>query len=65
MMEIPSPTSQGEGALLYNRGYGCASGAFKPLPFADQHFSKILDPLQINGRKFSKIYTLKRWKMNF
>ena len=48
MMEIPNPSSRGGGgggALLYNRGYGCASGTFKPLPFADQHFDKILDPL--------------------
>ena len=37
------------GALLYNRGCGCASGIFKPLPFADQNFGKILDPLQTNG----------------
>ena len=65
MMEIPSPSSRGEGALLYNRGYGCASGTFKPLPFADQHFGKILEPLQTNGRKCSKIYTLKRLKMDF
>ena len=53
------------GALLYNRGYGCASGIFKPLPFADQNFGKILDPLQTNGGKVSKIYTLKCRKMNF
>ena len=62
MMEISSPSSRGVGALLYNRGYGCASGTFKPLPLADQHFGKILDPLQTNGRKFS---ALKRRKMNF
>ena len=56
----------GGGALLYNRGYGCASGTFKPLPFfADQNFGKILDPLQPNGRRFSKIYALKRGEMNF
>ena len=30
-----------QGALLYIRGYGCASGTFKPLPFADQNFDKI------------------------
>ena len=35
------------------------SGIFKPLPFADQNFGKILDPLQTNGGKFSKMYTLK------
>ena len=57
MMEIPSPSSRGGGGLLYNPGYGCASGTFKPLPFADQYFGKILDPLQTNRRKFSKIYT--------
>ena len=33
------------GVLLYNRGYGCASGTFKPLPFTDQNFGKLLDPL--------------------
>ena len=38
--------------LLYNRGYGFASGIFKPLSFADQNFGKILDPLQTNGEKF-------------
>ena len=41
------------------------SGTFKPLPFADQNFDQILDPLQKNGGKFSKIYTLKRRKINF
>ena len=55
----------GEGAVLYNGGYGCASGTFKPLTFADQNFGKILDPSQTNGGKFSKIYTPKRGKMNF
>ena len=55
----------GWGALLYNGGYVCASGTFKPLLFADQTFGKISDPLQTNGGKFSKIYTPKRWKMNF
>ena len=66
MMEISSPSSRGwGGALLYNRGYGCVSGTFKPLPFADQIFGKILDPLQTNGRKLSKIYTLKRQKNEF
>ena len=44
---------------------GCASGVFKPLPFADQNFGKSLDSLQTNGGKFSKIYTLKCRKMNF
>ena len=33
--------------------------------FEDQNFGKILDPLQTNGGKFSKIYTLKCRKMNF
>ena len=40
------------------------SGTSKPLPFADQNFYQILDPLQTNGGKFSKIYTLKRRKMH-
>ena len=30
------------------------AGTFKPLPFVDQNFLKILDPLQTNDRKFSK-----------
>ena len=55
----------GGGTLLYDRGYGYASGTFKPLPFADQNFGKILNPLQPNGGKCSKICTLKRWKMDF
>ena len=42
------------GTLLYNRGCGCASGMFKPLPFADENFGKILDPLQTNGGNFRK-----------
>ena len=49
----------------YNRGYGCTSGIFKPLPFADLNFGKISDPLQTNGRKCLKIYTLKCRKMIF
>ena len=52
--------SRGGGALIYNGGYGCVAGTFKPLPFADQNFGKILDPLQTNERKFSKIFILKR-----
>ena len=42
------------GGLLYIRGYGCASSTFKPLPFADQNFGKILDPLQTNGENVRK-----------
>ena len=38
---------------------------FQTLPFADQNFDQILDPLQTNGGKVSKIYTLKRRKINF
>ena len=38
---------------------------FKPLPFADQNFDQILDPLETNDEQFSKIYTLFRRKMNF
>ena len=68
--QIPAPEifpkTPGGGALLYNRRYGCASGLFKPfVSFADQNFDKILDPLQRNGEKCSKIYTLKCRKMNF
>ena len=33
------------GELSYNGGYGCAARTFKPLPFANQNFGKILDPL--------------------
>ena len=42
---FPKTGGGGGGALLYNRGYGCVSGISKPLPFADQNFGKILDPL--------------------
>ena len=41
VLEIFPKTRGGGEALLYNRGYGCASGIFKPLPFADQNFDKI------------------------
>ena len=34
-LEILTKTRRG-GALLYNRGYGCASGIFKPLPLCRQ-----------------------------
>ena len=32
MMEIPSPGSRREGALLYNRGYGVRQGLSNPYP---------------------------------
>ena len=48
----------GGGALLYNRGYGCESGIFKPLPLCRPKFRQHLDPLQTNGGTFSKIYTV-------
>ena len=44
----------GGGGLLYVIGYRCASSTFKPLPFADQNFGKILDPLQTNGENVRK-----------
>ena len=45
------------GALLYNRGHGCASGTLKPLPVAYQNFGKILEPLQTKWRKiFENMY---------
>ena len=51
------PKTRGGGALLYNRGYGCASGIFRSLPFADQNFAKILDPLQTKWLNiFENIY---------
>ena len=34
-LEILTKT-RGGGALLYNQGYGCASGIFKPLPLCRQ-----------------------------
>ena len=58
---MDSITWGGGGALLCNQGYGCASETCKPLPFADQN----LGPLQPNGGKFLKKYTLKCQKMNF
>ena len=42
------------GGLLYIRGYGSASSTFKPLPFADQTFGKILNPLQTDGENIRK-----------
>ena len=44
---LPGETSPNSG------GYGCVAGTFKSLPFADQTFDKILDPLQTNSLKFS------------
>ena len=35
-LEISTKTRGGGGALLYNRGYGCASGIFRPLPLSRQ-----------------------------
>ena len=40
-------------------------GLSNPYPLQTKISGKILDPLQPNGGKFSKIYTLKRRKMNF
>ena len=46
----------GGGAFLYNLGYGCASGTFKPLPFADQ-FRQNFGPSAAKWRKiFENIY---------
>ena len=48
------PITRG-GALLYNRGYGCASGIFKQnYPFADQNFGNILDPFRQMVEHFQK-----------
>ena len=65
LLSVHLSASPKGGALSYNGGYGCAAGTFKPLSFVDQNFGKRLDPLEANGRKFSKIFTLKRRKMNF
>ena len=46
-LEIFPKTRRGGGALLYNRGYGCESGIFKPLPLCRpkfrQHFGPFAD----------------------
>ena len=54
-----SKDSLGDGTpitLLYNGGYESVAGTFKPLPFADQNFGKISDPLQTNSRKHYEIF---------
>ena len=57
-LEIFPKTRGGGGALLYNRGYGCASRIFKPLPLCRPKFRQHFGPFQTNGGTFSKIYTV-------
>ena len=56
-LEIFPKTGGGGGAPIYNRGYGCASGIVKPLPFADQNFDKNFGPFADKWWKsFENIY---------
>ena len=43
-LEIFPKIRGGGGALLYNRGYGCASGIFKPLPLCRPKFRQNFGP---------------------
>ena len=56
-LEIFPKTRGGEGALLYNQRYGCASGIFKPLPLCRPKFRQNFGPFADKWRKlFENIY---------
>ena len=53
------PKTRGGGAFLYNRGYGCASRIFKPLPLCRPKFRQNFGPFADKWQNiFENIYRI-------
>ena len=56
---FPKTRRGGGGAFLYNRGYGCASGIFKPLPLCRPKFRQNFGSFADKWRNiFENIYRI-------